>query len=113
MVACDYVGITSGNNVPDKFARAGFHATKSDYVNAPMIDELSYTLECELVSFDEETHILVAEIKNISVDEAVLDAEGNIDVAKLGPISFDPNTKKYYRIGEAVADARSIGKQLQ
>lgn len=113
VVACDYVGITSGNNVPDKFARAGFHATKSDYVNAPMIDELSYTLECELVSFDEETHILVAEIKNISVDEAVLDAEGNIDVAKLGPISFDPNTKKYYRIGEAVADARSIGKQLQ
>ena len=29
MVACDYVGIVSGNKVPDKFAKAGFHATKS------------------------------------------------------------------------------------
>lgn len=26
--------------VPDKFARAGFHATKSGKVNAPLIDEL-------------------------------------------------------------------------
>ena len=113
VVACDYVGITSGNNVPDKFARAGFHATKSEFVNAPMIDELSYTLECELVSYDDDSHILIAEIKNISVDEAVLDAEGNVDVEKLAPISFDPNTKKYYQIGDAVADARSVGKQLQ
>ena len=113
VVACDYVGNTSGNNVSDKFARAGFHATKSEFVNAPMIDELAYTLECELVSYDDDSHILIAEIKNISVDEAVLDTEGNVDVAKLAPISFDPNTKKYYQIGDVVADARSVGKQLQ
>ena len=113
VVACDYVGITSGNNVSDKFARAGFHATKSEFVNAPMIDELAYTLECELVSYDDDSHILIAEIKNISVDEAVLDTEGNVDVAKLAPISFDPNTKKYYQIGDVVAYARSVGKQLQ
>lgn len=113
VVACDYVGITSGNNVPDKFARAGFHETKSEFVDAPLIDELAYCLECKLVSFDEDTHILIGEIMNISVDESVLDEMGNVDVAKLGPISFDPNTKKYYQIGDAVADARSIGKQLQ
>ena len=113
VVACDYVGITSGNNVSEKFARAGFHETKSEFVNAPMIDELAYTLECELVSYDDDSHILIAEIKNISVDEAVLDTEGNVDVAKLAPISFDPNTKKYYQIGDVVADARSVGKQLQ
>ena len=34
MVACDYVGIASGRNVPDKFAKAGFHATKSKFVDA-------------------------------------------------------------------------------
>ena len=70
-------------------------------------------MECELVSYDDDSHILIAEIKNISVDEAVLDTEGNVDVAKLAPISFDPNTKKYYQIGDVVADARSVGKQLQ
>ena len=39
--ACDYVGIESGNSVPDKMARAGFHVTKSEHVDAPVIDESS------------------------------------------------------------------------
>ena len=55
MVACDYVGVVSGNKVPDKFARAGWHATRSAYVDAPLIDELPLALECKLISYDEET----------------------------------------------------------
>ena len=47
--ACDYVGIESGNSVPDKVARAGFHVTKSEHVDAPVIDELPLALECKLV----------------------------------------------------------------
>ena len=46
--ACDYVGIESGNSVPDKVARAGFHVTKSEHVDAPVIDELPLALECKL-----------------------------------------------------------------
>ena len=69
LVACDYVGIVSGNSVPDKVARAGFHVTKSEHVDAPMIDELPLTLECKLVSFDEETELLLGEVVNVSVDE--------------------------------------------
>ena len=34
VVACDYVGVESANKVPDKFAKAGFHAIKSENVNA-------------------------------------------------------------------------------
>lgn len=113
VAACDYVGITSGNNVADKFARAGFHATKSELTGAPLVDELAYSLDCTLVSYDEESHVLIGEIKDISVDARVLTADGNIDVAALAPLSFDPHTKKYYKLGEAVADARSIGKTLQ
>ena len=52
VVGCDYVGIESGRKVPDKFARAGFHATKSEFVNAPLIDELPMALECKVKSFD-------------------------------------------------------------
>ena len=37
---CDYVGIVSGNKVPDKFSRAGFTAEKSEFVNAPIITQL-------------------------------------------------------------------------
>lgn len=60
--ACDYVGIESGNSVPDKVARAGFHVTKSEHVDAPVIDELPLALECKLVSYDEETRLLTGEI---------------------------------------------------
>ena len=54
IAACDYVGIVSGNKEPDKFAKAGFHATRSEFVDAPLIDELPMALECEVISYDEE-----------------------------------------------------------
>ena len=43
----------SGNGVPDKVARARFHVTKSERVDAPVIDELPLALECKLVSYGE------------------------------------------------------------
>lgn len=32
VVECDYVGVVSANDVPDKLAKAGFHTTKSEFV---------------------------------------------------------------------------------
>lgn len=113
VVACDYVGIVSGNRVTDKFHRAGFHATKSTFVDAPLIDELSVAVECKLKDYNPETCILRGEIVNVSVDERVLDAEGNVDVEKVGPITFDPFNNAYLKIGEKVGNAFSDGKQLK
>lgn len=87
--ACDYVGIGSGNIVPDKVARAGFHVTKSERVDAPVIDELPLALECKLVSYGEETRLLTGEIVNVSVDERALDENGKLAVEKLHVITFD------------------------
>ena len=55
LTACDYVGIVSGNMEPNKFDKAGFYATKSEFVDAPLIDELPMALECEVMSYDTET----------------------------------------------------------
>lgn len=96
VVGCDYVGIESGRKVPDKFARAGFHATKSEFVNAPLIDELPMALECKVKSFD--NGILVGEIVNVCADESVL-TDGKIDPKKLKPIAFDPVNNTYPRHG--------------
>ena len=52
VVECDYVGIVSANQVPDKLARAGLHTTRSQFVDAPLIDELPMALECRFLSFD-------------------------------------------------------------
>lgn len=113
VAACDYVGLVSGNNVADKFARAGFHATRSQFVDAPLIDELAIALECRLKSYNPETCILIGEIVNVSVDERALDEDGKVDVAKACPITFDPFNNEYLKIGEKVGKAFSDGKKLK
>ena len=113
MVACDYVGIVSANDVPDKFARAGFHATKSELVNAPLIDELPMALECRMKSYDEESCRMVGEIVNVCVDEKVLDDKGMVDLAKLRPITVDSIGGAYHVIGEKVGNAFSDGAALK
>lgn len=113
VAACDYVGLVSGNNVTDKFARAGFHATRSQFVDAPLIDELAIALECRLKSYNPETCILIGEIVNVCVDERALDEDGKVDVAKACPITFDPFNNEYLKIGEKVGKAFSDGKRLK
>ena len=46
VVPADYVGIVSGETVADKVAKAGWHTTRSEFVDAPLIDELPMALEC-------------------------------------------------------------------
>ena len=113
MAACDYVGIVSGHKEPDKFAKAGFHATKSEFVDAPLIDELPMALECEVLSYDPASCRLVGRIVNVSADESVLDENGKVDVAKLQPITFDPMTHHYLALGGQVGRAFHDGLALK
>ena len=110
MKACDYVGIVSANDVPDKFAKAGFHATKSEFVDAPLIDELPMALECRVKSFTDG--ILIGEIVNVSADKSVV-SDGNIDPKKLKPIIFDPCNNAYWGFGDKAGNAFSDGAQLK
>ena len=113
VTACDYVGIVSGNAVPDKFARAGFHATPSEFVNAPLIDELPMAMECELISYDPKSCRLVGKIVNVSADESVLGETGKVDPKKLRPITFDPMNNTYVALGETVGQAFKDGVKLR
>ena len=110
MAACDYVGIVSGNKEPDKFAKAGFTAIKSEKVNAPVIKELPVALECKVKTF--EDGILVGEIVNIVADESVM-TDGIIDIKKLKPISYDPSSRTYVAMGDVVGKAFSDGLALK
>ncbi len=110
-VACDYVGIVSGNSVPDKFAKAGFHAEKSENVDAPLIKELPVALECKLISYDNDTEMMVGEIVNACADESVL-TDGKIDIAKLKPIIYDTSGHNYCAISKNAGKAFSDGKKL-
>ncbi len=109
---CDYLGIVSAADEPDKLGKAGFHTHKSDKVNAPVIDELPICLECRLLSYDDRTEELIGEIVNVSVDESVL-TDGKVDVSKVKPITFDSFNHEYHVIGEKVGNAFSDGKKIK
>jgi len=113
VAACDYVGVVSGNQVPDKLEKAGFHTVRSEFVDAPLIAELPMALECRLVSYDEESCRLVGEIVNVSAEESVLNEAGKIDPAKLRPITFDPMNHAYLVLGEKVGNAFRDGFALK
>ena len=113
LTACDYVGIVSGTKEPDKFAKAGFHAVKSEFVDAPLIEELPMALECEVISYDEETCLLVGRIVNVCADESVLGENGKVDVTKLQPITYDPVNHHYLVLGERVGQAFQDGVALK
>jgi flavin reductase (DIM6/NTAB) family NADH-FMN oxidoreductase RutF len=112
VAACDYVGIVSANDVPDKFARAGFTAEKAEHVDAPIIRELPMCVECKLRGFNEDG-ICIGEIVNVSADESVLGEGGKPDVQKLDPICYDSANHLYHRLGGAVGKAFSDGLQLK
>lgn len=112
VVECDYVGIESANKVTDKLAKAGFTVTKSDKVDAPIINELPMTLECRMISYDPSTGHMVGEIVNVSADNSVL-TDGKIDPKKLQPITFDPVNNTYIALGETVGNAFKDGMKLK
>lgn len=113
VVACDYVGVESGKKAVDKMAKAGFTTAKSEFVDAPVINELAMAVECKVKSYDLETCRLVGEIVNVSIDDSVLTADNKVDVEKMAPIVFDPVNHTYHKLGEKVGNAFKDGMQLK
>lgn len=92
--------------------RAGFHITKSAFVDAPLIDELPVALECKFLKVNEDGNI-IGQIVNVSINESVLDSEGKLDMEKFRPISFEPANNGYHLLGERVGNAFSDGGKLK
>ncbi|MBR1793319.1 MAG: flavin reductase family protein [Bacteroidales bacterium] len=114
VVESDYFGIVSGNKVPDKVSKAGFTATKSPNVDAPIINEYPLTLECRVVDIIEHENggaYVIGEVLNMSADESVL-TDGKIDYDKLQPLIYESSTKSYRAIGEVVGQAWGSGRAI-
>lgn len=114
MDAADYYGIATGNKMPDKFAKSGYHAEKSTHVNAPVIMEFPVAMECELaeITETENFHAVVGTIINVSADEKVIGEKDKIDPMKLNALIFDQFQAGYYVAGEKVGQAWNAGKEM-
>ena len=112
--AADFFGIATGNKMPDKFERSGLTATKSQKIDAPIIEEFPLTLECKVVEDKTEIygHHVLGEIIGVLADEAVVDEKGRVDPSKLNAFVFDQFQSGYYAIGEKIGTAWQSGAHL-
>jgi flavin reductase (DIM6/NTAB) family NADH-FMN oxidoreductase RutF len=106
----DYCGLVSGRN----FNKATlFRAFYGKLKTAPMIEECPINMECELVkTVDFPNHdVFVGKIIATYSDDNVLTGDA-VDFEKVQPILFSMNNQDYWRLGERLAKAWNIGKEL-
>ena len=109
--AADYFGLVSGRKT-DKFAATGLTPLRSELVDAPYVAEFPLIIECAVVQVHElGLHTqFIGEVKDVKIEEACLDAEGHVDVHKLDPLAFAPDTGTYFALGVLIGRAYSAGK---
>ncbi len=110
----DYFGVVSGNNTPNKFAKSGLTATRSDVVNAPIINEFPICMECEFIEYQDDKYGcgVVGKIVNVSAEENIM-KDNQIDISLLNAIAFDPYTHGYYKVTERVGNAFKDGFEIK
>ena len=110
----DYVGMASGRDV-DKFTKLKFTPIKSDLVNAPYIQEFPLILECKLLhTIEIGLHTqFIGEILDVKAEEAILGEKQIPQLEKINQFLFSPGTLSYYKIGDYIGGAFSIGKEFE
>lgn len=114
VVEADYFGVVSGNNTPNKFANSGLTATKSQNVDAPIINEFPICMECEFIEYQDDEYGcgVIGKVVNVTADERVI-KDGKIDIDLVDAIAFDPYTHGYYKVGTRVGNAFKDGLKLK
>lgn len=107
----DYCGLISGAKT-DKAKDCRFKVFYGKTPNAPLIEQCPINLECKVRHIlDMGSHALViGEVMETHVSEDCL-TDGKADIDKVKPFAFLPG--KYHAIGEAFADAFSIGREIK
>jgi len=109
----DYFGLVSGRSM-DKFAATKLTPVKSKLVDAPYVKEFPLVMECKLVHVAElGLHTqFVGEVIDAKADESIIGDSGAIDIKKLKPLVFAPDTQDYYGIGSFKGKVFSAGKGI-
>ncbi len=114
VVEADWFGVVSGKKEKDKFAKTGLTATKSNLVDAPVINELPIAMECEFIEYQSDDTGLgvIGKVLQTSV-EADKMKDGKVDIEALQAIAFDPYTHGYYQVTKRVGEAFKDGLKLK
>ena len=109
--AADYFGMVSGNTTNEKLTKSGLTVTKSENVNAPIINEFPICMECSLLE-EESNWGIVGKVVNVTADEKVMKND-QVDIELLEAIAFDPYTHGYYQVTNRIGNAFKDGLELK
>lgn len=56
---------------------------------------------------------IVGEVVNMQAEESILDAQGNVDLGKLRPISYDSVSRSYHIFSNIVGKAFCDGGKIK
>ncbi len=113
--AADFVGIVSSNKDPKKMERSGLSPVASEKVDAPYFESMPLIYECvlERVQNDELGFLVFGRVKGVLAESSILDEKNQVDLDRMGGLAcFDPFSHSYRVIGEKIAGAFSVGKNL-
>jgi flavin reductase (DIM6/NTAB) family NADH-FMN oxidoreductase RutF len=111
----DFVGIVSGKEY-DKFKVTGLTPEKSKLVNAPIVNEFPYSLECKLIrQINLGSHTMfIGEIVGMIADSEVLNPKQLPDIEKVRPMIWGSfGSMAYYNIGNKLGNSFSVGNELK
>jgi flavin reductase (DIM6/NTAB) family NADH-FMN oxidoreductase RutF len=111
----DFFGMVSGREC-DKLQEAGLASVRSALVNAPVVREFPYALECKLLRQVElGTHTMfIGEIVGIVADQEALNPDQLPDIEKVRPMLWGSfGSMAYYGIGARLGSAFSVGNEVR
>lgn len=114
LTEADYAGIVSGRNC-NKFEDCGLTPEKSERVNAPLVKEFPYALECKLIKTVElGLHTMfIGEIAGLLADKDILNLNRLPDIEKVRPMMYSSGNSAYYNVGSKLGKAFSVGEEIE
>lgn len=97
-----------------KFENSGLTVTKSENVDAPIINEFPICMECEFIEYQDDKYGcgVIGKIVNVTADDKVMSGD-NVDIELVNAIAFDPYTHGYYKVTNRVGEAFKDGLKLK
>ncbi|MCE9614768.1 MAG: flavin reductase family protein [Lentisphaerae bacterium] len=106
----DYCGLVSGKKVD----KSKLFTVFTGETGAPMIEECRLCLDCRLIQTVDlpADELFIGEIVGAYADETCL-TDGKPDVKKIDPFTLTMPDNGYWRVGEYVGKAWSLGKNAK
>ena len=111
----DYCGLVSGKD-RDKFNDTNFTPIASKKIDAPIIEQCPFNLECRVIKEEIELGqwvVIFGEVVETHIDEDKIDLPSkDIDIAKVNPLVYCATIREYWQLGKKLGKGFSAGKEI-